>query len=86
LSTNVNEIKNKQAQIGTELANRKKIMASRKTIVDTCKINITCLNLIPYKTSADQAVALVYYISASIKIVLNVEQTSACVVVNMPTI
>jgi hypothetical protein len=34
LSTNVNEIKNKQAQIGTELANRKKIMASRKTIVD----------------------------------------------------
>ena len=34
LSTNVNEIKNKQAQIGTELANRKKIMANRKTIVD----------------------------------------------------
>jgi hypothetical protein len=49
LSTNVNEIKNKQAQIGTELANR----------------------------------TLVYYISASIKIVLNVEQTSACFVVNM---
>jgi hypothetical protein len=34
------------------------------------KINITCLIFIPYKTSADQAVALVYYISASIKIVL----------------
>ena len=47
------------------------------------KINITCLIFIPYKTSAYQAVALVYYISASIKIVLNVEQTSACFVVNM---
>jgi hypothetical protein len=30
----VNELKNKQNQIGTELGNTKKIMANRKTIVD----------------------------------------------------
>jgi hypothetical protein len=34
LSANVNELKNKQNHIGTELGNTKKIMANRKTIVD----------------------------------------------------